>query len=167
MSAEFQGVVVRHLAVGLPDQSAVPVGSVIYADLAASPYGAGRRLYWLPDYGVQVVYEPWGWRGEWYVDLVDIVREEGPGLDVYRVRDLDVDIVVEGMGPTYRLIDLEVFARRAVVGEFAPGDVERVLVRLQVFLDAFLHRGASSPPPAIVPFFSLTHHYPHMRRDLG
>ncbi len=165
MTAEVCDVVVCHPAVGLPDQSAVQVGSAIYADPASSPYGPNRRLYWLPDYGVQLVYEPWDWRGEWYVDLVEVAREEGPGPSVYRVRDLEVDVVVEGMGPTYRVIDLEVFGRRAVAGEFALGDVERVLGCLQAFLDAFLHRGGPWPPPAIAPFFSPMHDYIHARRD--
>lgn len=76
------------------------------------------------------------------------------------MRDLEIDIVVEGMGPTYRLIDLERFGARVASGEYTPAEAANTLARTQAFLDTFLHRGAPWPPPTIVPFFSVVHRYP-------
>jgi hypothetical protein len=79
---------------------------------------------------------------------------------IHHVRDMEVDIVVEGMGPTYRLIDLERFGQRALAGELTVAEVAEVLHKTQAFLDAFLHRGAPWPPPPIRAVFSPTHEYP-------
>ena len=62
--------------------------------------------------------------------------------------------------PTYRLIDLERFGQRARAGEFTLAEVAEVLHKTQAFLDAFLHRGVSWPPPPIRGLFSPTHEYP-------
>lgn len=159
-SSSARHATVSHPAAGLSNQPAMRVGSIIYADPPVNPYGPGRRLYWLPDYGVQIVYEPWGWHQEWYVDMVEITHEDAPESDVYAVRDMEVDIIVQGNGPTYRVIDLEKFGDRVLSGEFRVEEVWRVLTGTQRFLDAFLHRGAPWPPPAIAPLFSPDHDYP-------
>lgn len=147
-------VVVRHRASAYRDVAAMRVGTVLYADERHEQHGGWRRYFWLLDHQAQLVYEPFGWADEWYVDIVSIAREDGEAGAIYTVRDLEIDIVVEGRGPTYRLIDLEKFGARMVAGEFTPAEAADALARAQTFLDAFLHRGAPWPPPAIMPFFS-------------
>lgn len=147
-------VVVRHRASEYRDVAAMRVGAVLYADERHEQHGGWRRYFWLLDHQAQLVYEPFGWADEWYVDIVSIAREDGEAGAVYTVRDMEIDIVVEGMGPTYRLIDLERFGARVAAGEFTPTEAADALARTQAFLDAFLHRGAPWPPPAIIPFFS-------------
>ena len=142
------------------DLHATHVDSILFSDGYHAVYGSGRRVFWLLDYSVQIVYEPWAWRQEWYVDIVDIVRTAQDATLTYLIRDMDVDIIVEGMGPTYRLIDLGEFGLRTLAGAHTAEDAALVLTRTQTFLDAFLHRGAPWPPPPLVPFFSPTHDYP-------
>ncbi len=158
---ESVSVLVRHRASEFADQKAIMVGSVIYADQLCNLHNMRRRYFWLLEYQVQLVYEPFGWQHEWYVDLVEMERSSTISSTVFTVRDMEVDIVVEGMGPTYRIIDLDVFGTRASAGEFSLTECRDVLLRTQRFLDAFLHREVYWPPPAIIPFFSLDHTYPN------
>jgi hypothetical protein len=142
------------------DLYATHVDGILFSDGFYSAYGSGRRVFWLLDYHVQIVYEPWTWRQEWYVDMVDIACTAQDGTLTYLIRDMDVDIIVEGMGPTYRLIDLGEFGLRALAGAHTLEGAALVLTRTQTFLDTFLHRGAPWPPPPLVPFFSPIHEYP-------
>lgn len=121
-----------------------------------------RRYFWLVDIGVQLVYDSYGWAGEWRVDLVDIEREDRR-MPAYHVRDMALDVVVEGFGPTYRMLDLDDLGRRLLTGEFTPCQVSSVLSRAQAFLDRYLHRGAPWPPPEVRPHFAPDHHYPKPR----
>jgi hypothetical protein len=153
-------VVVLHRSGGSPHVAVARVDNVLYTDqLKFSPLGA-RRVFWLLDYDAQIVYEPFGWTNEWYIDLVQIQSVQAAQGLIHHVRDMEVDIVVEGMGPTYRLIDLERFGQRALAGELTVAEVAEVLHKTQAFLDAFLHRGAPWPPPPIRAVFSPTHEYP-------
>jgi len=136
------------------------VGSLLYMDEVHLTNSGPRRLFWLLDYGVQLVYEPFGWSNEWYVDLVEITLAGTADAPVYHVRDMAIDIVVEGMGPTYRIIDLDEFGAAITSGVITATEAQDVLRRTQSFLDAFLHRDAPWPPPQVVPLFSPTHVYP-------
>ncbi len=153
-------VIVQHRIDHAVGQRAVRVGSLIYSDIIYHRHNGPRRLFWLLDHGVQLIYEPFGWVNAWYVDLVAITRSTQQGQEWYQVRDMDIDIVVEGMGPTYRLVDLEEFGSSLVAGELTLAEAQDVLTRTQIFLDAFLHRGAPWPPPIIRPFFAADHCYP-------
>lgn len=117
---------------------------------------AGRRYFWLLDEAVQLVYEPYGWHNEWYVDIVDIA-EEG---DVVTITDRYVDVIVEGMGPTYRMLDLEEAGDALLGGRLTAAELAGALGACQRFLDRYLHRGAPFPPPAIRPLFAADHAYP-------
>jgi hypothetical protein len=61
------------------------------------------------------------------IDLVQIQSAQAAQGLIHHVRDMEVDIVVEGMGPTYRLIDLERFGQRALAGELTVAEVAEVL----------------------------------------
>src|SRR3712207_2469974 len=83
--------------------SAVLVDRVLMRDETYHRHDGPRRYFWLLDEGVQMVYEPFGWRDEWYVDVVHIDTHRSDGQVTYRVTDWYLDFVVEGMGPTYRI----------------------------------------------------------------
>jgi len=89
---------------------AIRVGGVLMRDELAGPHRGPRRVFWLLDEGVQLIYEPFGWIDEWYVDVVCIQARRDDGQLVYHVTDEYADIIVEGMGPAYRMIDLDQLA---------------------------------------------------------
>jgi hypothetical protein len=151
-------VYVGHRIHGDKLRPAVRVGDLVLRDELYERHSGLRRYFWLLTYGVQLVYEPFGWRDEWYVDVVDFAHGREDGLEAIRVADLTLDLVVEGMGPTYRILDLDELARE--LDRDAPARTVEALRRAQVFLDAFRHRGAPFPPPAVAPWFSPDHAYP-------
>ncbi|MGW7244231.1 hypothetical protein [Streptomyces sp. NPDC054804] len=129
------------------------VAEAVNAVLAVG--GTGERIGDAP-----VTYEPFGWQGEWYVDVVSFERTEQDGLPLFTVRDQYLDVVVEGMGPTYRLIDLDEAAAALLSGELSPSVLARAMVKAQEFTDRYLHRGAVFPPPALRELFDAGHQYP-------
>lgn len=98
----------------------------------------------------KLMYEPWGWKNRWYIDLVGVrwVDENTLELD-----DLYVDVIVEGDGPTYRIIDLEEMADALMNQAISIDAMHEPLHRLQQFLDNHLHGGKDFPPAVIQPFF--------------
>lgn len=152
-------VLVKHRIYERPVE-AVLTGNVLYSDQIYYRHDGPRRYFWLIDEDVQLVYEPFGWRAEWYVDLVSISRGEVAGTPCFTVSDAYVDIVVEGMGPTYRILDLDEAGDAAANGDIAAAQLASTLTRTQQFLDRHLHRGGTFPPLQIVPLFSPDHHYP-------
>ena len=116
----------------------------------------------LLDLGVKLMYEPWGWKNEWYAD---IVRVDEADDGVIGLTDLYVDVVIEGDGPTYRVIDLEDLAEAVVSESINDEDVAAALGPLQRFVDEHLHRKMDFPPESIRPTltavqavgFGLTH----------
>lgn len=109
---------------------------------------AGRvvRHYILLNEAVKLMYEPWGWIDRWYVDLVGIRWADAGTLEL---EDLFVDVIVEGNGPTYRIIDLEELADALLDGKVSVETMHEPLHRLQRFLDDHLHGGKDFPPRAI------------------
>lgn len=143
----------------LHDHRPVParqVGQVLFSDEIHWQHDGPRRYFWLLDSSVQLIYEPYGWRNEWYVDVVDIVASD----DLYTVTDRYIDVVVEGMGPTYRLLDLG-----EAVSVLTGTELTDTVDALQRFLDGNLHRGAPFPPASIRPLFAANHDYPMWSAD--
>jgi predicted RNA-binding protein associated with RNAse of E/G family len=161
---------VHHLPVGVPalvehrihdrPVAAVLAGNVLYSDQVYHRHAGPRRYFWLLDDDVQLVYEPFGWRNEWYVDLVSISARPVGDLPCFSVRDEYVDLVIEGMGPTYRILDLDEAGVALSEDRVGAEDLAATLAATQRFLDRHLHRGAPFPPAAILPLFSADHHYP-------
>ena len=58
---------------------AIRVGGVLMRDELAGPHRGPRRVFWLLDEGVQLIYEPFGWIDEWYVDVVCIQAKRWDG----------------------------------------------------------------------------------------
>lgn len=146
-----------HAGAALP---AVQVGHLVMRDEDYHRHAGRRRYFWLLDEGVQLVYEPFGWTGEWYVDVVSFTYAEVDGTPLVRVVDRWIDLVVEGMGPTYRMLDLDELATGLRSGAIPVEVAATALAAAQRFTDAHLHRGASFPPPAVGSFFAADHRYP-------
>jgi hypothetical protein len=152
---------VLHRAYAFEPVPALERERLLVSDVHDARLPTARRFFWLLDYSVQIVYEPYGWDGEWRCDLVQIDRlPDESGTATYRVVDRALDIIVEGRGNTYRILDLDDLGARLLRGEYSAATVEAVLRHAQRFVDAFLHRGAPWPPPPIREWFSWTHDYP-------
>lgn len=130
-------------------------GDVVFSDEPND-----RRYFWLLAASVQLVYEPFGWHNEWYIDLVDIAVHPEDGVDHFVVTDLYLDLIVEGMGPVYRMLDLDELGAAMRDGTLPVETGANVLNRAQQFLDRYVHRGKVFPPPKITRWFSATHNYP-------
>lgn len=144
---------------------AVQVDRLLMRDEDYHRHHGPRRYFWLLDEGVQLVYEPFGWAKEWYVDIVSFETlpppECFPGYPVMtRVHDRWIDVVVEGMGPTYRVVDLDELAAAMSNGDIPVAVAAEALATAQRFVDVNLHRGAPFPPLALEPFFAADHQYP-------
>lgn len=157
-------VFVRHRILGDSFAPATLIGDVLAQDLNYQRNAGPRRYFWLVNEHVQLVYEPFGWNDEWYVDIVDIEvlsHEDTPG---YKVTDAYLDLVVEGMGPTYRILDLHQLADAMRSGELTVDAATSALDRVNRFIESYLHRGAPFPPPQIRPWFAADHRYPKLPR---
>ncbi|OPF81396.1 hypothetical protein VT50_0210010 [Streptomyces antioxidans] len=145
-----------------PDAPAdgVRIGDVLMCDVDYPRHAGIRRYFWLLTYGVQLVYEPFGWAHDWYVDIVSFQRGRIDGIESITVHDRELDVVVEGHGPTYRLIDMDELADALERGKLTPAEAARALRDAQGFLEAFLHRGAPFPPPQLEQWFDAGHDYP-------
>lgn len=109
------------------------------------------RHFILLNYGVQLRYEPFGWNNEWYIDFIEIDSQPS---DTMTLKDVYLDIVVEGMGPTYRIIDAEELADAFEESHIQAGDLCQILRNLQIFVDDHLHRNIDNfPPKSILPYF--------------
>jgi hypothetical protein len=107
------------------------------------------RHYILLHESVKLMHEPWDWKDRWYIDLVSIRWADAHTLEL---DDLWVDVIVEGSGPTYRIIDLEELADALRQGT---AQIERLVTPLhclQRFLDSHLHGGKDFPPAVLQPF---------------
>ena len=124
-------------------------GRVAFFDRADGTTGKPIRHFVLLDHGVKLMYEPWGWENQWYAD---IVRVDRVGDDVIELTDLYVDVVIEGCGPTYRVIDLDDVADAVASGAVGREDLAGALRCLQRFLDDHLHHGKDFPPRCIRPY---------------
>lgn len=127
---------------------AIRAGGVLMRDEPAGQHTGPRRVFWLLDEDVQLIYEPFGWTDEWYVDVVRIEARRDGGQLTYRVTDEYADIIVEGMGPTYRVIDLDQLADAMGAGSIHPERAAGTLQRAQRFVDRYLHRGRPIPASA-------------------
>jgi hypothetical protein len=138
---------------------AVRVGDLVLRDETRDGNVGLRRYFWLLGHGAQLVYEPFDWTDEWKVDIVAFERhvDHTERIDVH---DLIVDFVVEGMGPTYRILDLDELAVAVVEGRVAREVAARALQSAQAFVDSFLHRGAEFPPAEVRTWFRRNHQYP-------
>jgi predicted RNA-binding protein associated with RNAse of E/G family len=109
---------------------------------------AGRvvRHFVFIDEAVKLMHEPWDWKDRWYIDLVEVRWADENTLEL---DDLYVDVIVEGNGPIYRMIDLEELADALRDQKISVERIHEPLCRLQRFLDEHLHGGKDFPPEAI------------------
>lgn len=97
-----------------------------------------ERNYLLVDVGVKLVNPCW-WgeseRGTWYVDLVQ-VEQIG---NLYKVRDLYLDLIVPIDGRPYRMLDLDEFGDAIERGAIDLATAVDGLRRWHIFLDKYIH----------------------------
>ena len=89
---------------GQGEHDALSDGQVAAFDLYDDSARRDIRHYVLLNKSIKLMYEPWGWRNEWYADLMEIRWLEPKILEL---KDLYLDIIIEGEGPTYRMIDFD------------------------------------------------------------
>ena len=130
----------------LGEHSAQTDGHVAFFDRADGKTGKIIRHFILMDLGVKLMFEPWGWKNEWYADIVRIDQVED---GIVQLTDLYLDIVIEGEGPTYRVIDLDDMADAVTSRDISRAETADALRRLQRFVDGHLHRGKDFPPACI------------------
>lgn len=128
---------------------AVTDGRVAAFDHPDWATGLPVRNYVLLEESVKLMYEPWGWREQWYVDLVSVTWKDENMLEL---RDLYLDIIVEENGPTYRMIDFNDLADALSSGQIDATTLHEPLHRLQQFLDNHLHGDKDFPPACIAAF---------------
>jgi len=104
------------------------------------------RHYILLNEGIKLMFEPWGWKNEWYADLIKIEMHNEHTIEL---TDMYIDVIIEGHGPTYRIIDIEEYADALISGNIILSDIKTHFIQLQQFLDNYLHRGKVFPPKLI------------------
>jgi hypothetical protein len=156
-------VLVAHRANGFHPGPAARRGSLLVSDLVSRRHAGPRRVFWLLGEDVQLVWEPFGWRKEWYIDIV-AVEESRTGRDqrLYTVTDRYIDVVVQDMGPTYRMLDLDEAGEALLSGDLTPRQLATAMKAAQRFIDRYLHRGRTFPPPQMSPWFAADHRYPRL-----
>lgn len=123
--------------------------NVVFWDKSDKKTGLDIRCFVLIDKCVQLMNCPWNWDDGWYIDLIEIEYLEN---DEIRIIDLCIDIIVEGDGPTYRVIDLNDFAEGLINGRLDVYRLQEPLKSLQKFLDQHLHKNVDFPPSEIIDF---------------
>jgi len=124
-------------------------GTVAYFDRHGPKDDREVRHFVLLNESIKLMHEPWGWSDAWYADLVSIRACSDSRIEL---TDLYLDIIIEGNGPTYRMIDFEDFAEALADAKVAPQALRDPLQRLQRFLDNHLHGGKDFPPSCIRPY---------------
>ena len=104
------------------------------------------RHFILLNEGMKLMFEPWGWKNEWYIDLIKIKWNDENTLEFI---DQYIDIIVEGNGPTYRIIDFEDYANAIIENKISTEEIKAQFIQIQNFLDNYLHRGKIFPPKSI------------------
>ncbi len=137
----------------LGERDGVSDGQVAAFDSYDSTAKHDIRHYVLLDKSIKLMHEPWGWCNEWYADLMEIRWLEPKVLEL---KDLYLDIIIEGEGPTYRMIDFDDLAEALALGHIGGKDLKESLCNLQQFLDEHVHRAKQFPPKCIEPFISMS-----------
>jgi predicted RNA-binding protein associated with RNAse of E/G family len=120
---------------------------VVFFDRFDEKSNKDTRHFVLMNEGIKLMYEPWGWKDEWYADLIHIGKYNE---DTIELKYMYIDVVIEGNGPTYRIIDLEEYADAVNQGIISLKDLRKQFIQLQLFLDNYLHRGKEFPPKVII-----------------
>jgi hypothetical protein len=119
---------------------------IVYFDTFDDEANKKIRHFILLNEGIKLMYEPWGWKNEWYADLIKVERHNEHMVELF---DMYIDIIIEGNGPTYRIIDLEEYADAVTGGNIPLNEIKPHFIQLQLFLDNYLHRGRVFPPKLI------------------
>jgi predicted acetyltransferase len=142
----------KNAPVGLPnpteDSGTCQSSESPTADYESNPDNKTQRCFVLLNEGIQLRHEPWGWKNRWYADAIAVTHRTS---DEIHLEDREIDIIIEGEGPTYRVIDLEEFGKAVAEGTIAPEAAQETLEQTQAFLDRYVHGGGDFPPMKIRP----------------
>jgi predicted RNA-binding protein associated with RNAse of E/G family len=110
------------------------------------------RHFLLINEGIKLMFEPWGWKNEWYIDLIQIIWHNENTLEYI---DKYIDIVIEGNGPTYRIFDFDDYADAIIDKKISLEEIKEHFVQIQNFLDNYIHNGKIFPPEKIKKFMII------------
>ncbi len=110
------------------------------------------RHFILLEEAAKLMYQPWGWKNQWYIDMVDLRWVDENTLEL---EDLFLDVIVENNGPTYRAIDLDELADALANHQVSIAMISGALHRFQTFLDNHLHGGKDFPPAVFQPLWEI------------
>jgi predicted RNA-binding protein associated with RNAse of E/G family len=144
----------RPARVAMRDTGFAPVPALLCGSVLCCDH-RGMRYFWLLDGDVQLLYEPYGWSDEWYVDVVAISADRDVDRPSFTVVDRHLDLIVRGDGSAYRMLGLDAAADALAAGELTADQLAATLRAAQWFLDRYVHRGAPFPPPALRPLLSV------------
>jgi hypothetical protein len=119
---------------------------VAYFDMFDEKSNKEIRHYILLKEGIKLMYEPWGWKNRWYADLISI---EVVSPEIIKLEDKYIDIIVEGDGPVFKIIDLEDYAVALEAGSVSVQETKGLFINLQLFLDNHFQRKFDFPPAVI------------------
>jgi len=119
------------------------------------------RKYVFLQENIQLVYDPF-WLSkkdssekQWYADLIHVEWITDSQIEI---TDLYLDIIIEGNGPIYRMIDFDDLADALTNNAVDIRILGNALRGLQNFLDSHLHFGKDFPPEIIKPFWPRQRH---------
>ncbi|CAG7625419.1 DUF402 domain-containing protein [Paenibacillus allorhizosphaerae] len=119
---------------------------IVYFDRFDPKSDKEIRHFILMNEGVKIMFEPFGWKNEWYVDLIKIERCDENTISL---EDMYIDVIVEGNGPTYRIVDLDEYADGVLEGKVSLTEMKTQMLQIQTFLIKYIHKGKEFPPEII------------------
>lgn len=120
-------------------------GRIIYFDLEDQKSQRDVRHFILLDKSVKLMFEPFGWKDTWYVDLIQIEKVND---EEYKLTDFYLDILVLNNCERYKIVDFDDLANALVQGKVTPQELEIPLKGFQIFLDTNIY-SKDFPPKEI------------------
>ena len=109
---------------------------IAYFDLYDQKSQKIVRNFILLNQSVKLMYEPFGWKDMWYVDLIQIQRINDHEINLI---DLYLDVIIYNNCKSYKIIDFDDLAKALVEGKVDVHDLEIPLKGFQNFLDNYIY----------------------------
>jgi Protein of unknown function (DUF402) len=123
-------------------------GEIVYFDLYDQKSQREVRHFIILKQCVKLMYEPFGWKDTWYIDLIQIQYISDTEM---QLNDFYLDIIINNKNKNYKIIDFDDLANALVEGKVTALDLEIPLKGFQTFLDQNIYRHVF-PPLEIRPF---------------
>lgn len=115
---------------------------IVFFDLYDKQALRDVRHYILLDKSVKLMFEPFGWKDKWYIDLVSI---EHINENVIVLKDLYLDVIIYNDCKEHKIIDFDDLANALVEGKVSPKELENPLKGFQIFLDTCVYQKEFPP----------------------